>query len=130
MFARHNEEGYIEVLPGILRKTLAYGDKTLMAEFVLAKGCDLPFHAHPYEQTGYLVKGHLRLTCGETFDVRSGDSWSIPMNVEHGAQTLEDSIAIEVFSPVRADYLPEGLTECRGVSVLANEPEAAGNKPK
>jgi hypothetical protein len=26
--------------------------------------------------------------------------------VEHGAQILEDSIAVEVFSPVREDYLP------------------------
>ena len=93
---------------GIQRKTLAYGEKTLMAEFVLAKGHDLPFHSHPNEQTGYLVKGHLRLTIsGETFDVFPGDSWSIPMNIEHGAQTLEDSIAIEVFSPMKLDYLPQ-----------------------
>ena len=64
-----------------------------------------------YEQTGYLVKGCLRLTiCGESFDVRPGDSWSIPMDVEHGAQTLEDSIAIEVFSPVRPDYLPQAAS--------------------
>ena len=66
MFAHHNKEGYVEALPGILRKTLAYGENTLMAEFVLAKGHDLPFHAHPFEQTGYLIKGHLRLTiCGD-----------------------------------------------------------------
>lgn len=111
MFVHHSEEDYVEALPGILRKTLAHGEKTLMVEFILAKGHDLPFHAHPNEQSGYLVKGHLRLTInGETFDVRPGDSWSIPMSVEHGAQTLEDSIAIEVFSPVRPDYLPQAAS--------------------
>jgi len=31
---------------------------------------------------------------------------SIPGGVEHGAEVLEDSVAVEVFSPVREDYLP------------------------
>jgi len=110
MFNQHNDSGYVEALPGITRKTLVFGDKTLMAEFILMKGCVLPLHAHPYEQTGYLVKGHLRLKIGaEEFEVHAGDSWSIPVNVEHGAQVVEDSVAIEVFSPVRQDYLPKEL---------------------
>lgn len=79
-----------------------------MTEFRLRKGSVLPRHAHPHEQTGYLVQGHLRLRIGtETFEVRPGDSWCIPGGVEHGAQILEDSVAVEVFSPVREDYLPE-----------------------
>jgi len=62
-----------------------------------------------YEQTGYLVKGHVVLRIGEAeHDTTPGDSWCIPMNVTHGARILEDSIAIEVFSPARADYLPKG----------------------
>jgi len=49
----------------------------------------------------------LRLTIGdETFDTLPGDSWSIPGDVEHGAAVLADAVAIEVFSPVREDYLP------------------------
>ena len=34
-----------------------------------------------------------------------GDSWSIPGNAKHGAEIKEDSVALEVFSPVRADYI-------------------------
>jgi quercetin dioxygenase-like cupin family protein len=34
-----------------------------------------------------------------------GDSWNIPGNVSHRAEILEDSVAIEVFSPVRENYL-------------------------
>ena len=68
----------------------------------------LPAHAHPYEQTGYLVKGRIRLKIGGAeFDAREGDSWSIPTNVEHGAEIVEDAVAVEVFSPVREDYLPK-----------------------
>lgn len=79
-----------------------------MTEFLLTKNSALPNHAHPYEQTGYLVKGHIILRIGETEqDTTPGDSWCIPMNVTHGARILEDSVAIEIFSPVREDYLPK-----------------------
>lgn len=108
MFHQHIEVGYTESLPGITQKTLVFGDKTLMTEFILTKGSTLPLHAHPYEQTGYLVKGNIRLIIGgQGFDAHAGDSWNIPMNVEHSARIEEDSVAIEVFSPARKDYLPK-----------------------
>ena len=46
---------------------------------------------------------------GETRDAGPGDRWCIPGGVEHGAGVLEDSVAVEVFSPVREDYLPGGV---------------------
>jgi quercetin dioxygenase-like cupin family protein len=107
VFVRAGEDGYVDALPGILRKTLSYGHTTLMAEFHLTAGFPLPVHEHPHEQTGYLVSGRLRLTIGgETHDVRPGDSWCIPGGVPHGAEVLEDAVAVEVFSPVREDFVP------------------------
>ena len=108
MFYRHENSGYKTVLPGIGLKTLVYGDRTLMAEFRLGKGSILPMHSHPHEQTGYLVSGRIRLTVGEnTYETGPGDSWCIPGAIEHGAEIIEDSSAIEIFSPVREDYVPE-----------------------
>ena len=108
MFQKHSQKGYAVPLEGIEMKTLVYGEKTLMTEFVLKKGSTLPLHSHPHEQTGYLVKGRIRLTIGsEEHDVMPGDSWCIPEGVEHGAKIIEDSMALEVFSPVRKDYLPQ-----------------------
>ena len=107
MFSKRGNAGYAPALEGIERKTLVHGDKTLMTEFRLRKGSALPQHAHPYEQTGYLIKGRIRVHIGnEAFDAYPGDSWCIPGGIEHGADILEDSVAIEVFSPVREDYLP------------------------
>jgi len=109
MFEKRSDHGYHPALAGIERKTLVHGDQTLMTEFRLGQGSVLPRHAHPHEQTGYLVRGCLRLFIGaEEFQAQAGDSWCIPGGVEHGAQILEDSVAIEVFSPVREDYLPRG----------------------
>ncbi|NQU03720.1 MAG: cupin domain-containing protein [Syntrophaceae bacterium] len=108
MFRKHDESGYSLPIPGIELKTLVHGGKTLMAEFLLKKGSILPRHAHPHEQTGYLVKGRIRLSIdSKEYDVEPGDSWSIPGGVEHGAAIIEDAIAVEVFSPVREDYLPQ-----------------------
>ena len=109
MFEKRSGSGYRPALDGIERKTLVHGDKTLMTEFRMRKGAVLPRHSHPHEQTGYLVKGRIRLSIGtEEHEAQVGDSWCIPGGVEHGADILEDSVAIEVFSPVRDDYLPDG----------------------
>ena len=113
MFETYSKNGYRRVLAGIEQKTLVHGDKTLMVEFRLQKDATLPMHAHPHEQTGYLVKGWIRLTIGvDVHEVSQGDSWCIPGGVLHGAEIIEESVAIEVFSPVRQDYLP--LAENRG----------------
>jgi quercetin dioxygenase-like cupin family protein len=106
MFYKSNENGYKQILEGIQIKTLVYGDQSLLSEFHLEKGSRLPLHAHPQEQTGYLLAGAMRLSIdGEVFEVKPGDSWCIPGATEHGAEILEDSKIIEVFSPIRDDYL-------------------------
>ncbi|HYA86091.1 MAG TPA: cupin domain-containing protein [Nitrospirota bacterium] len=108
MFTRYDATGYKELLEKITMKTLVYGERTLLTEFKLGKGAILPTHSHPYEQTGYLVSGRIDLTIGNvSYQVRPGDSWCIPANVSHHAHARENSTAIEVFSPVREDYIPK-----------------------
>ena len=107
MFKKSDAIGYKKPLEKVKLKTLVYGEKTLLAEFQLENGAILPRHKHPHEQTGYLVSGRIDLTIGDTTHrVTPGDSWCIPGNVEHNALAHEKSVAIEVFSPVREDYLP------------------------
>jgi len=95
-------------LEGIFHKACVFGDKMLLSEFQLEKGRILPRHAHPQEQIGRLIAGKIRLhIAGQAQIMEPGDCWCIPANIEHGADILEDSIAIEVFAPVREDYLPK-----------------------
>ena len=110
MLSDHDCDGFVQVLPGIKMKMLVWGLRMLMVEFRLKEGSVLPPHNHPHEQTGYCVSGRLRLvTAGEKRDVAAGDAWSIPGGTEHGAEAIVDSAVIEVFSPVREDYLPDGI---------------------
>ena len=106
MFVKNASKPLLEVGPGLGRKTLAVGANTLMAQFVLAAGSELPMHKHPHEQIGYLVSGRMILTIGEeSCEIAPGDSWAVPGDVEHGAKVLETANAIEIFYPVRQDYL-------------------------
>lgn len=102
-----SNSGYIKAADGIFRKTLVYGNHALLTEFKLEAGKVLPRHAHPQEQVGYLVSGHIILHIGsESFDILPGDSWAILGDTEHLADIIEESTAIEVFTPIREDYLP------------------------
>lgn len=106
MFGKKSDKGYKQVLDGIQIKTIVYGQDTLMTEFLLEKNSVLPAHSHEHEQTGYLVKGKIKLFVGEASAViNPGDSWNIPSNVTHRAEILADSVALEIFSPCRVDYL-------------------------
>jgi len=107
VFQKKSAEGYKPAIDKIEMKTLVHGEETLLVEFQMKKGALLPRHSHPHEQTGYLISGNMELTIGaKTFSVKPGDSWCIAGNIEHNAVILEDTVAVEVFSPVREDYLP------------------------
>ena len=109
MFTKYSDDGFLSPVEGIEMKTLVYGEKSLLSRFHLKKGSKLPAHSHPHEQTGFMVSGKMTLFIGqEEFSIEPGDSWCIPGNVEHRAEVAQDSVAIEVFSPVREDYLPKG----------------------
>lgn len=106
MFVKDSAKPLLPIVPGVKRKTLAVGEHSLMTKFVLESGSELPVHKHPHEQVGYLISGRLILTVGgDSCEMEPGDSWAIPGDVEHGAQVIELAEAIEVFYPVRLDYL-------------------------
>ncbi len=96
-----------ELLKGISLKTLTWGDQMMLVQFDLKAGSRIPGHTHPHEQIGYLVEGKLELRIGsETVTACPGDSWCIPAGIEHSAVAESECVAVEVFSPVREDYLP------------------------
>ncbi len=106
MIVKADAEGYKEVVDGVRLKSLVHGDRTHLTEVRFRKGAVVPEHRHPHEQTGYLVSGSLRFFSGaEDWVALPGDAWSLPGGHPHGAEALEESIVVEVFSPVREDYL-------------------------
>ena len=106
MFKKQADLACRQLIEGVQLGTMVHGEKTLMAQFRLEKGSDLPDHSHPHEQTGLLISGRIILTIdGVDHEALPGDSWCIGPDVPHSARVIEDSVAVEVFSPVREDYL-------------------------
>lgn len=106
MFKKADRLTFREIIDGVELSTTVHGEKTLMARFKLKKGADLPVHGHPHEQTGLLISGRIILTIdGVDHDTVPGDSWCIGSDAPHSVKAVEDSVAVEVFSPVREDYL-------------------------
>jgi len=107
MFQRSADVKPVPMLEGIERRTLTYGENMLLVEFTVRAGAIFPEHQHTCEQIGYLCKGSGRLWIGEECqEIVPGASWCIPGNVSHKAEFFEDSIALDIFHPVREDYLP------------------------
>src|SRR5680860_1189716 len=104
---RGHRGGHHNVVPGVTRATLASGERTTLVKFEMEAGATIPEHSHPHEQTGFLVSGNLMLF-GEDgeWPVTVGDSWSIPGAMAHGAHTEAGATIVEVFTPVRTEYLP------------------------
>ncbi len=106
MFYKKDDTAYKKQLDGVHFKTLVHGRNTSLHEFILEKDSKIPMHSHPHEQTGYLVSGRMNfIISGKKISVEPGDSWNIPGGEEHGVDVLENCIVIEIFSPVREEYL-------------------------
>ena len=84
-------------------------ERIMLAQVFLKKGSVVPTHIHESEQVTYIVEGALRLWLGEKGEqevtVNAGEVLTIPSNVPHKAEALEDTLDIDVFSPPRQDWL-------------------------
>jgi quercetin dioxygenase-like cupin family protein len=106
MFRSNAEAAAVEMFPGVVRRTLNSGDKTTLIEVSLATGAVVPQHRHHHEQIGYVAAGRVNfVVAGDTRELGAGDSYLIPGGLAHEVTALEPSICIDVFSPVREEYL-------------------------
>jgi quercetin dioxygenase-like cupin family protein len=93
--------------PQIGRRLVA-GQKVMLVEITLAKGAAVGEHSHPHEQVSHILSGALEFTVnGEKQVVSSGEVLVLPSHVPHAAVALEDTVALDVFSPPREDFLTD-----------------------
>ena len=92
-----------------LSRRLVTGDRMMLAQVYLEKGCIVPRHSHENEQITWILEGALRFWIGEDgaeeVVVRAGEVLHIPSNVPHMAEALERTLDVDIFSPPRQDWL-------------------------
>ncbi len=109
------EELEKEVLSPAISRRVISGEKTTLAQFFLAKGAAVPEHRHESEQIAYIIEGALRFQVGgREVVVSAGEALVIPSMVPHSAVALEDTFDLDVFSPVRTDWLARDDAYLRG----------------
>jgi quercetin dioxygenase-like cupin family protein len=98
-----------ETVSPMLDRKLITGDRMMIAQVFLKKGCIVPRHSHENEQITYILEGALHFWIGPDEQaevvVRAGEVLHIPSNVPHKAEALEDTLDLDVFSPPRQDWL-------------------------
>ena len=102
---RWDEIALLKVTEMISQKVIT-GEREMLAQIYLKRGALVPIHSHESEQMTYILQGALRfLVGGEEIIVREGEVLHIPSFTPHQAEALEDTFELDVFSPIRQDWL-------------------------
>lgn len=94
-----------QITPAISRQFIS-GDRVTIARFELKRGGIVPMHSHENEQVTFVVTGALKFKIeGREVIVRGGEVLQIPGAVPHEVEVVDDALVVDVFSPVRQDWI-------------------------
>jgi quercetin dioxygenase-like cupin family protein len=103
-----NDNPWIDLCPGIRRRTQTSGETMYQMVALLQAGSHMPEHKHAQEQLVYILAGRMRLIVqGQPHELTTGDSFYLASNVPHGVETMEDTRVLDTFSPPRHEYLAQ-----------------------
>jgi quercetin dioxygenase-like cupin family protein len=90
----------------MMSQKIVTGARQMVAQTYLKQGSLVPLHSHASEQMTYVLQGALRFVVdGQEVIVREGEVLTIPAAAPHQAEALEDTFQLDLFSPVREDWL-------------------------
>lgn len=105
-WALHDAAAAVSGGEGVARRVLAYNDGLMCVENTFQTGAVGKLHSHPHTQITYVVSGVFSFTIdGETRTVRAGDTMLKTDSVVHGCVCLEAGILLDIFTPMRADFV-------------------------
>ncbi len=103
------DEIALDKITEMISQKIIAGEREMLAQIYLKRGALVPMHAHESEQMTYVLQGALKcLVGGEELLVREGEVLHIPSGTPHQAEALEDTFELDVFSPVREDWVETG----------------------
>ena len=102
------DELELEKVTELISRKLVAGDRQMLVQVYLKRGALVPLHSHESEQLIYVLDGMLKVRVdGEEVVVRGGEVVWIPSDVPHQTEALADTFELDLFSPVRLEWLPE-----------------------
>ena len=106
IWMKDSEADNFEAAEGVTRRIKSYTDELMVVENIFRKGAVGSVHSHPHTQITYVVSGKFEFTInGETRTVTAGDTMLKKNGIPHGCVCLEDGILLDIFSPMREDFV-------------------------
>ena len=106
MFVFNDDVKLTDLGGGVSRKILSYNDQLMSVEVHFEKGAIGAVHTHPHVQISYVLEGSFEATIGgETKIIKKGDTYITEPDVPHGVVCLEAGTLLDIFTPMRADFL-------------------------
>lgn len=110
-FVRGADIQWQHMADGVRRQVLGYGTDLMVVRVEFEAGSIGALHRHPHRQATYVMSGRFDVTMGDEKTVLvAGDCFYAATDVEHGVRALEAGTLIDVFTPIRTEFLPQGLT--------------------
>lgn len=106
IFIADKDIAWEQMAPGVKRKIMAYDERLMLVRVEFEKGGVGNLHSHPHTQITHVEKGSFEVEIsGEKQVLKAGDVFYVPPHAIHGAVCLETGVLIDVFSPMREDFI-------------------------
>lgn len=107
-FQFENETQWEDAAEGIKRQLYGYDDTIMLVKAKFEKGAVGALHEHHHSQVTYVDSGVFEMSIGnEKRIIKKGDGYYVPPHTVHGCVCIEPGMLIDVFSPLREDFLPK-----------------------
>jgi quercetin dioxygenase-like cupin family protein len=106
VFIENQELPWEATAPGMKRKIMAYDESLMLVKVEFEKGGVGSLHSHRHTQISHVESGVFEVEIsGEKKVLKAGDAFYVPPHAVHGAVCLEAGVLIDVFSPMREDFI-------------------------
>lgn len=101
-----NESSWEDLDDGVSRKISGYDDKIMLVKVKFEVGAIGQLHEHYHSQLTYVDSGVFEASINGIKQIlKKGDSFYAKPHHVHGVLCIEAGVLIDVFSPMRADFL-------------------------
>lgn len=105
-FVRRSETPWEQPAQGVRRQVLGHGSDLMIVRVEFEQGAIGALHHHPHRQASHIVSGRFAVTVGaECTELQAGDSFYAEGNTVHGVRAIEAGVLLDVFTPIREDFL-------------------------
>nr|WP_293837220.1 cupin domain-containing protein [uncultured Arsenicibacter sp.] len=106
LVVRDEDVAWEHVGDGVRRKILAFDANLMLVKVAFEAGGVGAIHHHYHTQMSYVESGRFEITIdGEKHILKQGDVYHMPPNLPHGALALEAGVLVDVFTPMREDFI-------------------------